>query len=141
MAGNPDSPISKFANDIYNNTGGALSGPALTTAIGAAMTLFYIGVVSPLYLYFAAKLNNAENHKRQVDHEEAFVVKKFLSAFIISFATLFYIGIFKPVIGENPGIWDLTGNSLKKLRMQREPLKCNADTIYQMDNERGVYQN
>jgi hypothetical protein len=129
MAANPNSPISKVANDIYTNTGGALSGSALTTALGAALTLFYIGVVSPLYLYIAGKLNNSENHKTEVDHEEALVVKKFLSAFILSFATLFYIGIFKPVIGENPGIWDLSGNDSKEFMRLEGTIKvqCGYD--------------
>jgi len=56
-----------------------------------------IQVYNLLYSYMAGYLNNWENHRLQASYENNMIVKKIVFQVVNSFASLFFIGFFKPI--------------------------------------------
>jgi len=70
--------------------------PGLGMAIAMANAI-QIQVYNLLYSYIAGYLNNWENHRLQVSFENNMIVKKIVFQVVNSFASLFFIGFYKPV--------------------------------------------
>jgi len=66
-------------------------------SIVAAVQVVALNMV---YNQFAVDLNDAENHRRETDHEDSLIAKLFVFTFINSYASLFYIAFVKTLVGQ-----------------------------------------
>ncbi|EGD81552.1 hypothetical protein PTSG_02268 [Salpingoeca rosetta] len=76
---------------------------AITSVIGASLSLFIILALGKVYARIALTLTRWENHERESEFERALAIKVFLFEFVNNFASIFFVAFFKGQFIGRPG--------------------------------------
>ncbi|KAJ3173819.1 Anoctamin-7 [Irineochytrium annulatum] len=84
---------------ILIHTEAARFGTYISSVMVAALTLFNIIVLTPLYLRLSYYLNRIENHKTVERFQDFLIAKNFVFSFVNNYSGLIYVGILKVWVG------------------------------------------